>query len=595
MAATQEAQIIALRNFVILALIWVLVLVSCVYVTGILTVYLLSGKDTVMQQLAAPLDYQIISFSLFVLKSWTYVVNNVGRIGFADHNHFLPKLLVSTLTPFFTYGILIFKFRRQLLEWRPFKEPESKFGSAHWATPREVKKAGLRSKKGLILGRYKGELLIVDDWQHTLLFAPTGSGKGVGFVMPNLLFWEQSVIVHDVKLENYEVTSGYRSRKLKQKVFVWNPADQDGFTHCYNPLDWVSRNIGKIVDDIQKIAKFLLPKEDFWYIEARALATGIMLYLSIAKDRPASLGELLRILRSDDVAYSLAVVLDTVGNQIHPVGYMNLASFLQKADKERSGVTSTAASSLDLWANPLVDAATAKSHFNITNFKKQLHTLYVGVAPNNVRRLRPLLQIFYQQCSSLFTRKLPDTKIEKYGVLMMMDEFPTLGEMKEIAAGVAFYRGYRVKLFLIIQDTEQLKTIYKASGMNSFLSNSTYRITFSANNVDTANLISRMLGNKTIINQNYSRPKYLDLNPGARTVGISKASRALLLPQEVINLPRDEQILLIEAHPPIRCKKIMYYKEKLFMSRVTKPITIPKQEPYIPKKKGPTKKEEKED
>ena len=157
--------------------------------------------------------------------------------------------------------------------------------------------------------------------------------------------------------------------------------------------------------------------------------------------------------------------------------------------------------------------------------------------------------------------------------------------MDEIKAGIAYYRGYWVKLFLITQDTEQLKSIYEASGMNSFLSNCTYRITYAANNVDTAKYISDLLGKKTVTSQNEgSRPKYLDLNPGSRTVSTSKSGRELLLPQEVIGLPKDEQIILIEANPPIRCKKIFYYKDKLFTSRLMKPISVPKQEPYIPRK-----------
>ena len=93
----------------------------------------------------------------------------------------------------------------------------------------------------MLLGKYKGKFLIADGYQHCLLFAPTGSGKGVGFVIPNLLFWRDSVIVHDIKLENYELTSGWRQKNLKQKVYLWNPADPDGVSHCYNPMDWISK------------------------------------------------------------------------------------------------------------------------------------------------------------------------------------------------------------------------------------------------------------------------------------------------------------------------------------------------------------------
>ncbi len=166
----------------------------------------------------------------------------------------------------------------------------------------------------------------------------------------------------------------------------------------------------------------------------------------------------------------------------------------------------------------------------------------------------------------------------------MMDEFPTVGKLEQFLAGIAYFRGYHVKLFLVVQDTQQLKGTYEDSGMNSFLSNSTYRITFAANNVETAKLISELIGNKTVVAESMNRPKYFDLNPGSRSIHMSHSQRALLLPQEVIGLDRDDQIILIEASPPIRCKKIKWYKDKFFTSRISKPIVIPKQKPFMPKK-----------
>lgn len=596
MAKSQDEQIAAFRNFFLLSAIAICILIACLYVSGVIFAYLIYGKVGLFKIFTLRPENQILYFLDLFIKSWNIIAMNFKSIGLTGSNYFTVKLIVSSLGPLFVLLFFAYKYREPILDWKPFKVQESQYGEAHWATPAEIKKAGLfHNGSGMTMGMYKGKLLVVDktNCQHALLFAPTGSGKGVGFVLPNLLFWDDSVIVHDVKLENFEITSGYRTAKMHQKCYLWNPADQDGYTHCYNPMDFIARDYGKQVDDVMKITKFLLPKEEFWTNEGRALATGIMLALLACDDRPISMGEVLRTLRSDDVSYNIAVLLDTRGEFIHPTGYMNLAAYLQKPDKERGSVTSTAASSMDLWANPLVDAATMKSDFNIGKFRKIATSLFVGISPSNVMRLQPLLQIFYQQCAGIFTKKMPDKKTEKHRVMMLLDEFPTLGKMDEIKAGIAYYRGYWVKLFLITQDTEQLKSIYEASGMNSFLSNCTYRITYAANNVDTARYISDLLGKKTMVSQNEgSRPKYLDLNPGSRTVSTSKSGRELLLPQEVIGLPKDEQIILIEANPPIRCKKIFYYKDKLFTSRLMKPIEVPKQEPYIPRK---NKDEEKKD
>ena len=480
---------------------------------------------------------------------------------------------------------LLFVARAPLLDFRPFKLNESVHGDAHWATESEVRKAKLRAKKGMLLGRTgKNDYLIADDFQHVLLFAPTGAGKGVGFVIPNLLFWTESVVCHDIKLENHQLTSGYRRQKLGQQVFLWNPADPDGFSHCYNPLDWISAKPGQMVDDVQKICNLILPEQEFWQNEARSLLLGIILYLVAVPEKVTSFGEVVRTMRSDDVVYNLAVVLDTIGKRIHPVAYMNIAAFLQKADKERSGVISTMNSGLELWANPLIDSSTARSDFDMQQLKRQKMTVFCGVTPDNLKRLEPLLKVFYQQSTDFMTRTMPK-KDEPYGVMFMMDEFPSLGEMPQFQVGIAYFRGYRVKLFLIVQDTQQLKGIYEEAGMNSFLSNCFYRVTFAANNMETANLISQLIGNKTVQQSSHNMPKFLDLNPAARTVNTSEVQRALLLPQEVVTLPRDQQIILIESFPPIKTKKIFYYEDPFFTRRLLPQEPIPQQEPYDPRAK----------
>jgi type IV secretion system protein VirD4 len=571
-----------LRNFSFFAFMTLLLLGICYYISGVL---LLFGTSKTFATINAFFSKNYIDQLITIHKNfiyyWGFYFKNRHLLTLKSGNGFVPKLWLATTIPYIILICIAWVFRAPLIDWRPFKKPESIHGDAHWATDPEVKKMGLRAKSGVLLGKFRNDFLVAEGFQHILLFAPTGSGKGVGFVIPNLLFWHDSVIVHDIKLENYELTSGWRRKQLKQKVFLWNPADPDGISHCYNPMDWISTKPGQMVDDVQKICNFLLPEQEFWQNEARSLLAGVMLYLVAAEDRPCTLGEVVRTLRNDDVVYNLAVVLDTMGKKIHPVSYMNIASYLQKPDKERGSVTSTANSSLELWANPLIDTTTATSDFNLHELKITPHTIYVGLTPDNISRLKPLMGMFYQQAASFFTAKMPRPN-EKHGVLMMMDEFPTLGKMEQFLAGIAYFRGYKVRLFLIIQDTEQLKGIYEESGMNSFLSNSTYRITFAANNMETANLISQLVGNKTATQISYNKPKYLDLNPGARSLHVSDVQRALILPQEVIQLPRDEQILLIESQPPVRCKKITYFNDKFFTTRLFPKIKIPQQEPYMP-------------
>ena len=521
--------------------------------------------------------------ALFITYKWAYwLMHSWSKLSASAYDYLKIKLLIALISPS-TFVILFYlkNFSRiKTLEF--FIAKESVFGSAEWASQADIERADLRAKHGMLLGQDSIGYFCADGFQHTLLFAPTGSGKGVGFVIPNLLFWEHSVIVHDIKLENHLLTSGWRA-KSGQQVYVWEPSNPDGVTHCYNPIDWVSSKPGQMVDDVQKISNLIMPEKDFWNNEARSLFLGVVLYLIADDTKVKSFGEVVRTMRSDDVVYNLAVVLDTLGDAIHPVAYMNIAAFLQKADKERSGVISTMNSSLELWANPLIDAATASSDFNIMEMKKKKTTIYVGLTPDNIQRLQKLMQVFYQQATEFLARKMPDIKEEPYGVMFLMDEFPTLGKMEQFKAGIAYFRGYRVRLFLIIQDTQQLKGTYEEAGMNSFLSNSTFRITFAANNYETANLISQLCGNKTVEQTSYNKPLFFDLNVSTRTQNVSNVQRALLLPQEVIQLPRDDQIVLIESFPPIRSKKIKYYEDKFFTKRLLPPTFIPTQVPFNPK------------
>jgi len=548
------------------------VLFCTLWVTGAFVAFVTNEYNSIGPNLTAiAIAYKWASW---LLVSWP-------QLSFQAYNYLKIKLVVALLLPLTIVIMYYVRNFNKIKALEFFKTKEDVYGSASWANQEEIERANLRSKHGMLLGKDSVGYFVADGFQHSLLFAPTGSGKGVGFVIPNLLFWDHSVIVHDIKLENHQLTSGWRA-KNGQEVFVWEPSNPDGITHCYNPIDWVSSKPGQMVDDVQKISNLIMPEKDFWNNEARSLFLGVVLYLIADDTKTKSFGEVVRTMRSDDVVYNLAVVLDTLGDAIHPVAYMNIAAFLQKADKERSGVISTMNSSLELWANPLIDAATASSDFNIMEFKKKKTTVYVGLTPDNIQRLQKLMQVFYQQASEFLSRKMPDEKTEPYGVMFLLDEFPTLGKMEAFKAGIAYFRGYRVRLFLIIQDTQQLKGTYEDAGMNSFLSNSTYRITFAANNYETANLISQLCGNKTVEQTSYNKPLFFDLNISTRTQNVSKVQRALLLPQEVITLPRDDQIVLIESFPPIRSKKIKYYEDKFFTNRLLPPTFIPTQTPFDP-------------
>ena len=224
MAQAQDEQIAAFRNFVVLGSLGLISLLVCAYITGLFLILILQQRNGIVRLFSLDFPSQIIYIGDLMIRSWKVIVSNFTKLKFSGGSYLIPKVVVGTFFPLSIYIYVIYKFREPIFDWRPFKVSESQYGNAHWATLAEIKKAGLLSKgTGMTMGMYKGKMLVVDktNCQHALLFAPTGSGKGVGFVLPNLLFWDDSVIVHDVKLENFEITSGYRTSKMHQKCYLW--------------------------------------------------------------------------------------------------------------------------------------------------------------------------------------------------------------------------------------------------------------------------------------------------------------------------------------------------------------------------------------
>jgi type IV secretion system protein VirD4 len=456
------------------------------------------------------------------------------------------------------------------------KEP-SPHGDAAWAKERHIRKAGLRASKGLLLGKYNDRYLMADGFEHVLCFAPTGAGKGVGIVIPNLLNWNDSAIVHDIKGENFRLTSGFRAAH-GQKVFLFDPGNPDGITHCYNPLEFISDKPGLRVDDVQKIAHFLLPDQEFWSNEARSLFLGLVIYLIECGGRIVTLGEVLRTTQGQgDFVEFIKEVLLVAKTKLSPPSFMALNAFVQKPEKERGGVLSTLNSALQLWANPLIDAATARSDFDLRRLKKERMTVYVGVSPNNLQRLKPLLQMFYQQAIDFLTMKEPQLSDEPHGVLFLMDEFTSLGKMEQFEKGIAYFRGYRIRLLTIIQTITQLETCYQRAGMDTFLGNSKIRITYAANDIQTAQHISKLLGTYGADNDSKSDSWKLGLSlePGSRSESRGKIARALLLPQEILQLPTGQEIVFVESAPPIRADKIRYFQDPNFRHRLLRPVHVP--------------------
>ena len=450
------------------------------------------------------------------------------------------------------------------------------YGSARWARLNEVKAAHLLDQDGVILGKLDRDYLRHDGPEHVLCFAPTRSGKGVGLVVPSLLTWPGSAIVHDIKGENWTLTAGYRSRF--GRVLLFDPTN--AMSAAYNPLLEVRRGEWE-VRDVQNIADILvdpegsLEKRNHWEKTSHALLVGAILHVLYAeKDKTlagvaAFLSDPRRPIESTLAAMMKTAHLGEAGP--HPVIASAARELLNKSENERSGVLSTAMSFLGLYRDPVVAEVTRRCDWRITDLVGGKHptTLYLVVPPSDINRTKPLIRLILNQVGRRLTEDL-HAKADRHRLLLMLDEFPALGRLDFFESALAFMAGYGLKSFLIAQSLNQIEKAYGPN--NSILDNCHVRVSFATNDERTAKRVSDALGTATEMKamKNYAGHR---LSPwlGHMMVSRSETARPLLTPGEIMQLPAGDEIVMVAGTPPIRAQKARYFEDRRLQQRVMSP------------------------
>lgn len=460
-----------------------------------------------------------------------------------------------------------------LLALRP--DSRKLFGEARWANMSEIRKAGLCAKKGIIVGVMSSffglrmQYLIFSGAQHVMMAAPTRSGKGVSVVVPNLLSWPDSLVVLDIKKENWDITSGYRHAH-GQECYLLNLAPRDLKSHRWNPLFYISSDPNFRINDIQKIGQMLFPKIEneapIWQSSARSLWLGVILYLIESDDLPVTMGEALRQITMGDER--LAEIVESRQSSDNPLSdecYLALKEYLDTPDKTRGSVRKGFTSSLELFYNPVIDAVTADNDFDLRDIRKRKMSIYISITPDDLDRLAPLINLFFQQLIDLNTRELPEQNPElKYQVLVMPDEFTAMGRVAILSKGISYIAGYGLRMLPIIQSPAQLRETYGADAAETFIENHALQIIFAPKSARVAKDISESLGVDTVKNKSKSRQL---TGRSGRSENVSETGRALLLPQEVRDIGAKSEIILLENCKPIKCKKITWYKDSIFSER----------------------------
>ena len=464
--------------------------------------------------------------------------------------------------------------------WRSRQAPTiTTFGSARWATMAEIRAAGLLSDRGVFVGRVAEHYLRHSGPDHVMVFAPTRSGKGVGLVVPTLLTWESSAVIHDIKGENFTLTSGFRS--TFSHCLLFNPTDER--SAAYNPLLEVRLGANE-VRDVQNIADILvdpegaLERRNHWEKTSHALLVGAILHVLYAGEDKTLRG-VANFLSDPAMPFerTLERMLRTphLGDTAHPVVASAAREVLNKSDNERSGVLSTAMSFLGLYRDPTVAKVTSHCDWRIADLIDGTYpvSLYLVVPPSDISRTKPLIRLLLNQIGRRLTETLPVAGVPRHPVLLMLDEFPALGRLDFFESTLAFMAGYGLRAYLIAQSLNQIEKAYGAN--HSILDNCHVRIAFATNDERTAKRVSDALGTATELRaqRNYAGHR---LSPwlGHLMISRQESARALLTPGEVMQLPAGEEIVMVSGFAPVRAQKLKYYEDRHFTHRLLPPPVL---------------------
>lgn len=504
-------------------------------------------------------------------------------------------------------------------------------GSARWATKEDIKKADLLNTEGVYVGGWKdpktGEeyYLRHNGSQHLLCLAPTRSGKGVCLVIPTLLSWAKSCVITDLKGELWALTSGWRKKHANNIVLRFEPASESG-SIGWNPMEEIRLGTPYEIGDVQNLATMIVDPDgkglkDHWQKTAQALLVGCILHLLYQKKNGdigvASLPAVDAMLANPAMPvkelWQEMVTYGHVNGQNHPVVGQSAQDMLDRPDEEAGSVLSTAKSYLALYRDPIVASNVESSGFKVKDLMNQEKpvSLYIITQPADKVRLKPLVRIMINMICRILAERMnfvetPVTKFTivqkilrciqgksltpvgggrraqgeyKHKLLMMLDEFPSLGKLEIIQESLAFLAGYGIRFYLIVQDIPQLLNEESGYGRNQAISSNTHiQNAFQPNSLETAQHLSKLTGQTTVVKEQLtvSGKRLGVLGNVSRT--IQEVSRPLMTEDECMRMPPPvmdgdsmisggDMLIYVAGFPAIHGKQKPYFLDAIFQAR----------------------------
>lgn len=568
---------------------------------------LLGGLQVATQYFAHQFKYQrqLGSHLFHVYEPWSILV-------WANKWHsYYPDIfdMAASLGILFSSIGLIFILIIKMVQDNSSRTNQGLYGSARWAERKDIENAGLiRTRK-----KHGNDAVYVGAWkeksskihylkhggpEHVLCFAPTRSGKGVSLVIPTLLAWPQSAVITDLKGELWALTSGWRKQYAHNKVLRFEPASMDS-AH-WNPLDEIEIGSATEVADVQNLATLIVDPDgqglnSHWQKTSQALLVGVILhamYQSRQTGVPATLSTVDFMLSNPDQSirelWMDMAMQEFLDGKSHPVIAATARDMLDRPEEEAGSVLSTAKSYLSLYRDPIVASNISASDFRILDLMHHDSpvSLYIVTHPNDKSRLRPLIRILV----NMIIRKLADkitfvagqpTAHYKHKLLLMLDEFPSLGKLEILQESLAFIAGYGIKAYLICQDINQLKSREMGYGHDETItSNCHIQVAFAPNRIETAEHLSKLTGQTTVIKEQITTSgRRSSMMHGHVTRTLQEIQRALLTPDECMRLPgpmKDangmitkpgDMIVYVAGFPAIYGMQPLYFQDETFAAR----------------------------
>ena len=445
------------------------------------------------------------------------------------------------------------------------------YGSAHWQTKRELKVNGMLQTPGtgFVCGklgkpRAQAPFISASDIPHVMMVAPTRAGKGVGFVIPNLLSFAGSVVVLDVKGENFEKTA--RLRALNgDEVFRFSPFDWANSTHRYNPLARIAAapSFAQQFTEVSILADLFLDKDnktlDTFSEAGKSIFVAACL-LAIQRGRP-TLGEVNKIVTGGDYknaqysAYAEEAKEATVREL-----WINAASASSRL--LTSNIQALMTAGLKQWDNPAVRTATDASDFEFAAFRKKPHALYIVVSEDHIATLAPLLRLMFADLIASLRLNEPGSD-EPWPVMMMIDEFQQMGAMPYLERAIHSLAAYGGRVAMIAQSLASLDRIYGPEGRESLENGAGLKLYITPRDQRTVREVSAAVGSTTreAVTRMYGRNKGI---LGATSTTSRLEERPLLSETEARTMDPDEVIILASPQHPIRAQRIKYFEDPFF-------------------------------